>query len=116
MNPGQDAVLLGTIGIEGNVFKYQIIKRTNQNSPFTATTNAQGELWVLVGTDSGFEGFTKLYYTKINVNLIFNCFAPLYFISIGELFVFFQIEKCRKLSVLLSEKMLINIEKYNLLY
>lgn len=27
-----------------------------------ATTDASGQLWLVIGTDSGFEGFTKLYY------------------------------------------------------
>ena len=31
--------------------------------------NSEGELWLLVGTDSGFEGFTGVYYQRIDVRL-----------------------------------------------
>jgi hypothetical protein len=34
------------------------------------TANADGELWLLVGTDSGFEGLTALYYRQIAVTLL----------------------------------------------
>ncbi len=67
---GKNAVVLGTVGIEGNDYKYQIIKRTNQQAPFSAKTNDKGELWLLVGTDSGFEGVTTLYYTQIKAVLL----------------------------------------------
>jgi hypothetical protein len=32
--------------------------------------NAAGELWLLVGTDSSFEGPTGLYYQEIEVELV----------------------------------------------
>jgi hypothetical protein len=32
-------------------------------------SSAQGDLWLLVGTDSGFEGLTALYYQQIDVEL-----------------------------------------------
>ncbi|HEX8097185.1 MAG TPA: hypothetical protein VF507_04085, partial [Pyrinomonadaceae bacterium] len=45
------------------------VERTHRHtSPVTA--NAQGDLWLLVGTDSGFEGFTSLYYQRIDVTLV----------------------------------------------
>jgi hypothetical protein len=31
--------------------------------------NSSGELWLLLGTDSGFEGFTSLYYQRVDVRL-----------------------------------------------
>ncbi len=34
------------------------------------TTDAQGRLWLLIGTDSGFEGTTTLYYQEVTVRLI----------------------------------------------
>jgi hypothetical protein len=34
------------------------------------TANALGEIWLLVGTDSGFEGLTRLYYRRIDVELV----------------------------------------------
>jgi hypothetical protein len=33
-------------------------------------TDAQGNLWVIVGTDSGFEGTTAVYFQSINVRLV----------------------------------------------
>lgn len=69
-NSGKNAILLGNIGIEGSDYKYQIIKRNNDKTPFSAKTNDKGELWILVGTDSGFEGVTTLYYTQIKVLLL----------------------------------------------
>jgi len=47
---------------------YVSVQRTHQHtSPVNA--NARGELWLIVGTDSGFEGRTALYYQQINVTL-----------------------------------------------
>ncbi len=36
---------------------------------FTVTASENAELWLLVGTDSGFEGLTALYYQQIDVEL-----------------------------------------------
>ena len=35
----------------------------------TATTDGTGRLWVFVGTDSGFEGLTAVYYDQVIVEL-----------------------------------------------
>ncbi|HEV8587580.1 MAG TPA: hypothetical protein VGQ72_01795 [Pyrinomonadaceae bacterium] len=47
---------------------YVSIQRTHQH---TALVNAssQGGLWLLVGTDSGYEGITAIYYQRIDVSL-----------------------------------------------
>jgi hypothetical protein len=37
---------------------------------FTVTTNAQGEAYLIIGTDSGYEGFTRIYYTNIQADFI----------------------------------------------
>ncbi|CAN5555374.1 hypothetical protein BH09BAC4_BH09BAC4_09900 [soil metagenome] len=66
-NDGTAAILLGNIGAGDDVTDYKLITRANTDKPFTAKTNAQGELWLLVGTDSGFEGLTTLYYSSIKV-------------------------------------------------
>ncbi len=36
---------------------------------YTVTASPDGELWLLVGTDSGFEGLTGIYYQRISVTL-----------------------------------------------
>jgi hypothetical protein len=48
---------------------YALIQRAHQHTT-NVTANANGELWLLVGTDAGFEGLTSLYYQSIRVRLI----------------------------------------------
>ena len=51
-----------------NLAPYVSIERTHRHiAPVFA--NSDGELWLLVGTDSGFEGFTGIYYQRIDVRL-----------------------------------------------
>ena len=47
---------------------YVSIQRTHQHTSLV-NANANGELWLLIGTDSGFEGLTALYYQRIDVTL-----------------------------------------------
>ncbi len=42
----------------------------NGTMTFAARSDADGNLWLLAGTDSGFEGFTRLYYQRITVTLL----------------------------------------------
>jgi hypothetical protein len=48
---------------------YQRITRDNRDSPFRIDSNSEGQLWLLLGTDSGFEGTTALYVDTIRVVL-----------------------------------------------
>lgn len=70
---GRDAGVVGNIangvecGAEPNSFV--TLSRT-YNHEATVTANANGELWLIVGTDSGFEGLTRLYYQQIEVTLV----------------------------------------------
>jgi hypothetical protein len=67
---GENAIVLGDISIPSGSTDYTLISRTNassSNEPFIAQSNNDGEIWLLVGTESGFEGTTTVYYTKINV-------------------------------------------------
>lgn len=66
---GDDAIVLGTLGISGNDFVYKLIKRTNDDQPFKAKTDAEGNLWVFLGVDSGFEGIQTFYVTKATIRL-----------------------------------------------
>ncbi len=43
--------------------------KTLEYEGFEAQTDENGELWLIVGTDSGFEGTTSLYYTSIEAVL-----------------------------------------------
>ena len=64
---GADMINLGTVGIEGDDFVYTIIERDNLDRPFSVTTDSEGKVWLIVGTDSGFEGISTLFYDKIEV-------------------------------------------------
>ena len=48
---------------------YVSLQRQHQHT-FLINANSNGELWLLVGTDSGFEGTTSLYYQRIDVSLV----------------------------------------------
>jgi hypothetical protein len=50
-------------------YPFALIQRSHQHTT-NVKANANGELWLLVGTDSGFEGMTRLYYKSIKVKLI----------------------------------------------
>lgn len=47
---------------------YVTLERAHEHG-YTVTASDDGELWVLVGTDSGFEGLTGIYYQSISVTL-----------------------------------------------
>lgn len=47
---------------------YVSLERQHEHK-YTVTASPDGELWLLVGTDSGFEGLTGIYYQSIAVNL-----------------------------------------------
>lgn len=64
---GDDAIVIGNIGHSGDDYVYQLIQHDSKGAPFTATTNANGELWVFAGVDSGFEGITTFYITQFRI-------------------------------------------------
>jgi hypothetical protein len=65
---GEDMIVIGHVGVAPTTTQYASISRNNNStSSFIATTDSNGELWLIVGTDSGFEGTTTLYYMKIDV-------------------------------------------------
>jgi hypothetical protein len=65
---GADMPTLGTIAkpADGN-FDYVILTRSNHGQPLTARTSSDGKLWLIFGTDSGFEAETALYYSRLKV-------------------------------------------------
>ncbi len=66
-NGGTDMKLIGDFsnGTNLNVYKLKILKTT---SPVNVMSNSNGEVWIIVGTDSGFEGTTTIYYNRITVS------------------------------------------------
>ena len=69
---GQELHLMGNIANGqpcGSPASYQMITRVlYQPAPIRSTEN--GALWITIGTDSGFEGLTKIFYYTIGVALI----------------------------------------------
>ena len=53
--------------VEGEEYKLKTLD--NQGRPFEVTTNSQGQVWLIVGTDSGFEGLSGFYYAEVNYTL-----------------------------------------------
>lgn len=63
---GEDMINLGNVAhpdVAGT--EYRIKTLNNEERPFDVTADEGGRLWLIVGTDSGFEGLTSLYYTGI---------------------------------------------------
>ncbi len=65
---GEDMIVLGDFSndTEENIY---VLKTITNPSTFNATTNTNGELWLSVGADSGFEATTTIYYNRIEVSL-----------------------------------------------
>ena len=70
---GQDMINLGTLAnpnIDLDSFtgeEYALMTLDNQDRLFTVTTDKDGSVWVITGTDSGFEGPTTVYYDMIDI-------------------------------------------------
>ena len=71
---GANAVVVGDgAKLENEEFEvYELKTLNNSHQPLEVTSDSNGNLWIFVGTDSGFEGKTTLYYTKIEVALTKN--------------------------------------------
>ncbi|MGQ0621653.1 MAG: hypothetical protein ACT4QA_17345 [Panacagrimonas sp.] len=66
-NAGPAALVLGTIATtrvcdDGRGFELKMLDSGRDSLAVTA--DVEGSVWLLVGTDSGFEGSTRLYYTR----------------------------------------------------
>nr|WP_295922168.1 hypothetical protein [uncultured Dyadobacter sp.] len=65
-NDGTDMKVLGDIGNGTDKVGYKMLKKSGE---VTGKTDAEGNLWLIFGTDSGFESTTTLYYTYVKVRL-----------------------------------------------
>jgi Golgi nucleoside diphosphatase len=66
---GRDATVAGTVALPARgTAAYGYVQRNNHRLFQTATTDGDGSLWLFFGTDSGFEGLTELWYTKLTVS------------------------------------------------
>jgi len=65
---GTNMIILGNIAANPAT-SYNYIERSNTsyNAPFIARTDANGELWLVIGTDSAYNGTTTIYYSQIDV-------------------------------------------------
>ena len=66
---GKDAVLLGNVSNGADTYGYKLVERSNTDNPFTVRANAQGEIWLYIGTDSGYEGLSVFYYDRITATI-----------------------------------------------
>lgn len=66
---GEDMVNLGDLMGAENSKGYTLITLSNTlaNRRFISRTDADGVLWLIIGTDSNLKGTTSIYYTRINV-------------------------------------------------
>ena len=72
-NGGGDAVVLGNVANtqpcgEG-LPRYELKTVSSSGQDVMAEADEQGLLWLLFGSDSGFESLTALWYTQVTVNL-----------------------------------------------
>ncbi|GAB2787742.1 hypothetical protein GCM10027275_35750 [Rhabdobacter roseus] len=66
---GTEMVVIGDISNGEDEPVYTLVKRNNFTEPVSVKPNTRGEIWLCVGTDSGFEGLTVLYYDRIKATL-----------------------------------------------
>ncbi|MDE0516901.1 MAG: hypothetical protein OXH43_11245 [Acidimicrobiaceae bacterium] len=67
---GSQMAVLGTVGhpdIVGD--EYRLKTLDSMDSPIVVNADDSGNAWLIVGTDSGFEGLTRLYYDRISFTL-----------------------------------------------
>ena len=65
-NGGESMVVLGNVAnpkVSGREFRIKTLD--SMDLPLYVETNDEGRLWLIVGTDSGFEGLSTLYYARI---------------------------------------------------
>ena len=67
---GGSMVVIGNVAHPDVVDReYRIKTLDNANMSLTANADEEGRIWLIVGTDSGFEGLSALYYSRISYQL-----------------------------------------------
>jgi hypothetical protein len=66
---GKDAIVIGNVANSSTDCLNQVFqtKALDSSSAFSVQTDSTGSVWLMVGTDSGFEGTTSLYYQLVKV-------------------------------------------------
>jgi hypothetical protein len=73
---GEDMINLGTIAnpnIDLDTFtgeEYALMTLNSKGRSFEVLSDDQGKVWLIAGTDSGFEGPTKVYYDRISISVV----------------------------------------------
>ena len=65
---GADMKVIGNFANETDLNIYKI-KQLSTTNPLQVIANQQGEIWLVIGTDSGFEAKTTIYYNSIHVTI-----------------------------------------------
>lgn len=67
---GESMVVVGNVAHDGGQGReFRIKTLDNRNQPLMVQTDSDGSAWLIVGTDSGFEGRTSIYYPRISFTL-----------------------------------------------
>ena len=70
---GEDMINIGDMAnpnlTQAMAGSYELMEQNSAGRDFGVTADEDGVLWFIVGTDSGFEGLTSLYYDRITVVL-----------------------------------------------
>jgi hypothetical protein len=65
---GADMAVIGHVGVSDTTTVHAIIRRRTTTS-IVKRSSVNGELWLITGTDSGFEGKTELWWARVKVVL-----------------------------------------------
>jgi hypothetical protein len=61
-------IVLGNFSNNTNNNQYTLKTLTTPKT-LNVTTNNQGELWLIIGVDSGFEATTTIYFNRVKIKL-----------------------------------------------
>ncbi|CAG4993776.1 hypothetical protein DYBT9275_01232 [Dyadobacter sp. CECT 9275] len=66
---GKEMAVIGNASNDSDETVYKIVKRSSADNSVTVNANASGEIWLCVGTDSGYEGISVFYYDRIKATI-----------------------------------------------
>jgi len=68
VSSGADMVVIGDFSNDSDIAEYRL-KTVKNSTPLYVTADENGSAWLIIGTDSGFEGVTEIYYNDVTVDL-----------------------------------------------
>lgn len=74
--PGPDMDTIGHVGVSDTTTVFTLIERQNNLHPFSVKTDANGAVWAIIGTESGYESTTTLYYNRLKITFTKSSAAP----------------------------------------